>query len=156
MSDPCCTKAPQLCQKQLCKFRVFSKSLGSELQGSGSTHSRGVNLKIVSRCQPSIKSKKQSLVDTTSCYNMLRIYCIMLGVAFDASMFRCQKWSCCGKQTLLLVLSLKWPVSLTFSPLVVVLSLLWFWMSWTCWFLTVNIRGKIWGAVEKRSEVMQS
>ena len=107
MSDPCCTKAPQLCQKQLCKFRVFSKSLGSELQGSGSTHSRGVNLKIVSRCQPSIKSKKQSLVDSTSCYNMLRIYCIMLGVAFDASMFRCQKWSCCGKQTLLLVLSLK-------------------------------------------------
>lgn len=51
MSDPCCTKAPQLCQKQLCKVRVFCKSLFSLVHGSGSTHSSGVNLKMMLRSQ---------------------------------------------------------------------------------------------------------
>ncbi len=38
MSEPCCMKQPQLCQKQLCSVHVFSNSSES-IQGVGFSHS---------------------------------------------------------------------------------------------------------------------
>ena len=45
ISEPCCMRLPQLCQKQLCRVSSFSSSSGSSTQGCGFSHSQGVSLK---------------------------------------------------------------------------------------------------------------
>ena len=45
MSDPCCMRLPQLCQKQLWRVNSFSSSSGSSTQGWGFSHSKGVSLR---------------------------------------------------------------------------------------------------------------
>ena len=39
ISDPCCMRLPQLCQKQLCRVSTFSSSSGSSTHGWGFSHS---------------------------------------------------------------------------------------------------------------------
>ena len=44
-SDPCCMRAPILCQRQLSRLRPFSNSSGSDSQGWALSHSWGLSLK---------------------------------------------------------------------------------------------------------------
>ena len=71
MSDPCCMRLPQLCQKQLWRVNSFSSSSGSSTQGWGFSHSKGVSL---SECLNSVSAP--SILIEPPCINTSHIQCV--------------------------------------------------------------------------------